>query len=113
MAMPRLFQLLSSGQDPILSLQRLSTGTNIFGAAIKVNRVGLILGLIVGSVLLGGCKSSEGDPNYSTEVKMTAEQKEKMEADAKNRPAPGTVDKNTGLPLGEPGKIKSAPGKSH
>lgn len=44
---------------------------------------------------------------------MTAEQKEKMEADAKNRPAPGTVDKNTGLPLGEPGKIKSAPGKSH
>ena len=107
------FQLRSSGQDPILSPPQLSTGINISGAAIKVNRLGLILGITVGCILLGGCKSGDGDPNYSTEVKMTAEQKEKMEADAKNRPAPGTVDKNTGLPLGEPGKIKSAPGKSH
>lgn len=39
-----------------------------------------------------GCGSSDGDPNYKTEVKLTDEQRQKAQAEAARQNVPKVVD---------------------
>ena len=84
--------------------------TSTSGAAIQTKAFALASLLVFGAIL-GGCSQSEGNPDYNKEIKMTDEQKAKMEADLKENPAPGTVDPKTGIPgQSSPGTMK-VPGK--
>jgi len=63
-----------------------------------------------------GCSGNAdgGDPNYSTKVDLTPEQKAKIEQDKANRPPPGTVGGMSAGPQAEPKSgMKPPPGKGH
>jgi len=72
----------------------------------------IILIAILGAMVVGCQGGAETfDENYDTKIKMTAEQKAAMEAEAKNQPVPGQA--TPGQPTSQgPGTMPLPKGKS-
>ena len=73
-----------------------------------------LLALSIGVVAVG-CKQESFDENYTKEIKMTPEQKAKVDAEAAKHPAPGAVKPGEPVPkLDAPGGQLPLPkGKGH
>ena len=115
MATQRPCQRHSFGPVPTRSVLPLPTGTSTCGVVnLRISRLVLVVAVLAFGAFLGGCSnSSEGDPNYSTKVDLTPEQKAKIAEDKKNQAPPGTLETQPGQVRSEPEGGLKVPGKGH
>lgn len=75
-----------------------------------MKKYGVLLAALLGLAVVGCSGGSDFNENYSTDVKLSEEQKAKRDANMAGQQAPGSL--TPGQPAtGQPGGLKLPPGK--